>query len=167
MKPGDSCAEFGFHVSPRFRTAVALLHGLAALTVVAAAFPGWSVGAPGWLLAALPLLAISGWVNWRSGRSSIRLRCDGDDWFLLDPSSSCSNAPAAEPVPLHWLPSTRIGPRLTLLHAKSSEGLHAQSAARGGKSAGRRYFWPVASDSLPADEFRRLRVRVGLNRHAR
>lgn len=145
MKPGDSCAEFLLQASRRFRVAVALLHGLVALTVVAAPSPDW-------LLAALPLLVASGWLNWRSSRSPIRLRCDGDDWFLLDSSSPPSGAPLAEPAPLYWLPSTRIGPHLTLLHANS---------------AGRRYFWPVAGDSLPADEFRRLRVRVGLANRAR
>lgn len=137
MKPASNCVEFRLSGSRHFATAAVLLHGLAALMIVAGPFPAWSLGL-------LPLLALSLWRGLRLDRETALLRCSGEDWFLVDASG--------EALPLHWLPSTRIGPRLTLLHARSTRGRH---------------FWPVAGDSLPADEFRRLRALVGSSGKAR
>lgn len=113
-----------------------MLHALVALMVIVGPFPLW-------LFAVLPLVALSGWLNWCREGWPIHLRCRENEWFLIHPGRGV----AAGLEALEWLPATRIGPRLALLHAKGSA---------------RRYFWPVASDSLPADEFRRLRVWVGL-----
>lgn len=133
MRPDSNSVEFSFKPSRRFRLAITALHGVAMLLVVAGPFPTW-------MLALLPLIALSGWLNWRIPDVPVQLRSSGNEWFLITSSDAGSES-------FSWLPSTRIGPRLTLLH---------------GKSGARRCFWAVAGDSLPADEFRRLRVWVGL-----
>lgn len=126
----SNCAEFLIIGSRRFVAGCTLLHGLAAVLIVVGPFSTWS-------LMLLPMLAMNLWRTWRLNQQGALLRHSEGGWWLVDDADHA--------VPLRWLPATRIGPSLTLLHARSERGRH---------------FWPVASDSLPADEFRRLRVLV-------
>ena len=121
--------------SPTLRRLAWALHGLAVLAVLLAALP-WGVQA----LMILPI-GISAIRHARCPAAALRLRCHADG--RLEGAA----ADAVDWEVLSVLASSRVGVWLSVLHYRSGDG--------------RRHALAIAADSLPAADFRRLRVWLG------